>query len=136
MDMTGNRSRAWTWMTAVVLAHLLVAIVHGIAHTQAQVPLSPTQNLFVLLVILAGPLIGLALTWPAPRFGSWIVAITMAGAFIFGLVNHFVFVSPDHVAHVDPHWRPLFATTAVLLAVLELLGAVLAIRFARERKSS
>jgi hypothetical protein len=37
---------------------------------------------------------------------------------------------------VDPHWRPLFATTAVLLAVLELLGAVLAVRFARERKSS
>ena len=40
----------------------------------------------------------------------------MAGSLVFGLVNHFVFVSPDHVAHVDPQWRPLFATTAVLLA--------------------
>ena len=70
MDMTGNRSRAWTWLTAVVLVHLLVSIVHGIAHAQAQVPLSPTQNLFVFIVILAGPLIGLALTWPPIGSGA------------------------------------------------------------------
>src|SRR5262245_33770147 len=134
MKSTGGST--WTWLTATVLGHLAVSFVHGIAHTQANVPLSFAANLFVYVVILAGPLIGLALTWPAERIGSWVVAVTMAGALVFGLVNHFVLSSPDHVAHVDPQWRPLFTTTAVLLAVTEALAFGLAIRLARERSTS
>jgi hypothetical protein len=134
MKRTGGST--WAWLTAAVLAHLIVSFVHGAAHAQAMVPLSLAANLFVYLVILAGPLLGLALTWPAERIGSWLIAVTMAGAFVFGVVNHFMLSSPDHVAHVDPQWRPLFATTAVLLAVTEALACGLAIRLARERKRS
>jgi hypothetical protein len=123
-------------MIAAVLAHLLVSVVHGAAHARAQVLLSPAASLFVYVVILAGPLVGLVLTWPAERIGSWLVAVTMAGALVFGYVNHFVLVSPDHVAHVDPQWRPLFTTTAVLLAVTEGLACGLAIRVALERKKA
>ena len=123
------------WLIAAVLSHLVISIVHGMAHTAAQVPLSRAANLFVFIVILAGPLAGLALTWPAERIGSWLIAITMAGSFVFGLVNHFVFDSPDHVAHVDRQWRTLFTTTAVLLALTEVLGTALAIRLARERET-
>jgi len=50
-------------------------------------------------------------------------------------VNHFVFASPDHVAHVARQWRPLFTTTAVLLALTEAIGAGLAIRIARGRNT-
>jgi hypothetical protein len=132
--MSGIRSSAWKWLTAVVVAHLLISFVHGAAHAQAHVPLSRAANLFVYIVILAGPLVGLALTWPAERIGSWLIAVTMAGSLVFGLVNHFVLSSPDHVAHVDPQWRVLFATTAVLLAVTELAGSGLALRLVRERK--
>lgn len=131
-----KNSNAYRWLVAVVLAHLIISVVHGMAHTQAQVPLSRAANLFVFVVILAGPLVGLALTWPSERFGSWVIAGAMAASLVFGLVNHFVVASPDHVAHVDPQWRPLFATTAGLLAVAEALGAVLAIRVARERTLS
>jgi hypothetical protein len=122
------------WLIAIVLSHLAVSIVHGAAHDQAQVPLSPAANLFVFIVILAGPLVGLALTWPAERIGSWLIAITMAGSLVFGVVNHFVLASPDHVAHVAAQSRALFTTTAVLLALTEALGAGLAIRIAREKK--
>jgi hypothetical protein len=132
--MSKNGTSAWRWMAAVVLTHLVVSMVHGIAHAQAQVPLSPAANMFVFIVILAGPLVGLALTWPAQQFGSWVIATTLAGSLVFGLVNHFVLASPDHVAHVAPDWRPLFTATAVLLAVTEALGSGLAIRLARERK--
>ena len=59
--MNGSARRR-TWLIVVVLAHLVVATVHGAAHAQARVPLSPEANLFVFIVILAGPLIGLALT--------------------------------------------------------------------------
>lgn len=123
-------------MTAAVLAHLFVSIAHGAAHGGAHVPLSPAASLFVYVVILAGPLVGLALTWSAERIGSWLVAVTMAGALVFGAVNHFVRVSPDHVAHVDPQWRSLFTTTAILLAVTEGLALGLAIRVALERKKA
>src|SRR5262245_6863854 len=98
--MNKHRS-AWFWLAGFVLAHLGISFVHGAAHAQAQVPLSWAGNLFVYVVILAGPLIGLGLTWPAPRIGVWIIAIAMAGSLVFGVMNHFVLESPDHVAHVQ-----------------------------------
>ena len=134
--MGRNADPARRWLTAAVLSHLVISIVHGWAHAEANVPLSRSANLFVFGVILAGPLVGLALTWPAERIGTWLIAITMAGSLVFGLVNHFVFASPDHVAHVARQWRPLFATTAVLLALTEAIGCGLAIRVARERKQA
>ena len=121
-------------MAGIVLTHLFISIVHGSAHTNAHVALSTAGNAFVLAVILAGPLIGLGLAWPCRRAGVALIALTMAGGFIFGVVNHFVLSSPDHVAHVDPQWRLLFATTAVLLAVTEAFGSAFAIQALRERR--
>jgi hypothetical protein len=115
-------------MAALVLVHFAITIVHGTAHARANVPLSPAANAFVFAVILAGPLIGLGLTWPAQRIGACLIALTMAGALIFGFINHFVLDSPDHVAHVDPQWRALFTMTAVLLVLTEALASGLAIR--------
>jgi ABC-type xylose transport system permease subunit len=116
-------------LTAIVLAHLVVSAIHGVAHDRAHVPLSLWANVFVYVVILAGPLVGLALTWWSARAGAWVVALAMAGSLAFGVVNHFLLSSPDHVAHVDPQWRPLFTFTAVLLALTEALGVVLAAKF-------
>ena len=92
--------------------------------------MGPAATLFVFIVILAGPLVGLALTWRAARLGSWLIALTMAGSLAFGVVNHFLLASPDHVAQVDAAWRPLFAATAIALALTEGLGLGLAIAVA------
>ena len=119
--MTGNTGSARRWLTAAVLAHLAVSIAHGVIHSAAQVPLAPAAMLFVFVVIVAGPLVGLALTGVAPYAGSWIVGLTMAGSLVFGCVNHFVLASPDHVSHVIESWRALFAATASLLVVTEVL---------------
>jgi len=134
--MKGKGTQAWRWLIAAVLVHLLISAVHGLAHGRAQVPLSLAANLFVFIVILAGPLIGVALAWPAERLGAWVIAITMAGSLVFGLVNHFGLPGPDHVAHVDPQWRLLFGMTAALLAITETLGSTLAIRVIRGRSAS
>lgn len=134
-------------MTGVVFVHLVISFVHGAAHAQAQVGLSPAGNLFVYIVILAGPLIGVGIALPGlktgpaytsnrVRIGAWVVVVTMLGSLVFGLVNHFMLSSPDHVSHVDPEWRVLFGTTAVLLAVTEALGSGLAFGLTRERKLS
>jgi hypothetical protein len=135
LGMSRKNASGRQWLAAVVLMHLAVNLVHGVAHIEAQVPLSKAAGLFVFVVILIGPLVGLALTWPAARIGGWIVAITMSGSLVFGLVNHFVLAGQDHVAHVAAPWRPLFASSAALLAVLELVGCGLAIDFVRKRRS-
>ena len=129
-----NETTTWRWLTAAVLAHFIISLVHGSAHAQANVPLSRAGTLFVFIVILAGPLIGLALTWPAQRIGGALIAVTMTASLIFGVVNYFVLSSPDHVSHVEASWRPLFASTAALLAATEALGTGLAVRFTREMK--
>jgi hypothetical protein len=122
-------------MAAAVLVHLAISMAHGGAHNGAHILLSPAANRFVFIVILAGPLVGLALSWRAERPGSLIVALTMAGAFLFGVVNHFVLESPDHVLRVAAPWRMLFGTTAALLAITEVLGLGFAVRLIRQRNS-
>ena len=124
------------WLAAAVLGHLAVSVIHGTAHNGADVPLSPAASVFVFVVILAGPLVGLGLMYFARTLGASIVAVTMIASFVFGVMNHFVRSSPDHVAHVAPAWQPVFAVTAVLLAVTEALGSAVAIRILRTQALS
>ncbi|MEZ5316512.1 MAG: hypothetical protein R2752_03845 [Vicinamibacterales bacterium] len=114
-------------MAAAVFVHLIVTLAHGAAHAGAGVPMPPVASVFVLAVVLAIPLAGLALTRLAERPGAWIVGLALGGSLVFGVVNHFVLDSADHVARVATGWRPLFATTAVLLSITEAAGALLAI---------
>ena len=111
-------------LPAIVVVHLAISIVHGRAHAGA---------LFVYIVILAGPLLGLAVSPWRPRAGAWIVAGSMSGALIFGLISHFIIAGPDHVAHVAAEWRALFAVTAVLLAFTEAIGVGAGIWYASRR---
>lgn len=131
MTLHQPRDSGWTWLAVTVLAHFVAAIAHGVTHVGAQVPLSPLAAVFVFGVILAGPLVGLALSVWGVRTGSVFVAVTMAGSLAFGVVNHFVLAGSDHVAHVAARWQGLFAITAVLVALTEALGLGLAIRLAR-----
>jgi hypothetical protein len=128
--------RLWKWMATAVLAHLVTSVVHGAAHGGAQIPMSIVANLFVFVVILAGPVLGLALSWRAERLGSLIVALTMAGSLVFGVVNHFLLDSPDHVSQVEAQWRMIFGTTAMLLTITEMLGLGFAVRLIRVRRLS
>jgi Na+/proline symporter len=92
---------------------------------------SDAHYLFVgRLTTIFGTLLSLATAYLAARYNNIMDLLQL----VFGFVNHFVFSSPDHVAHVARPWRPLFATTAVLLALTEALGSGLAIRLARERE--
>ena len=99
MEKTGSRPD--NWLTAVVLTHLVITFVHGAAHQGAAVPLGLLGTIFVVLVIEVGPLAGLAVARFRPSLGGWIVAASMAGALVFGFVNHFILISPDHVSHVN-----------------------------------
>ena len=122
-----------TWLAALVIVHLVVAVVHGVAHGGAHVPLSPAALAFVIVVIQLGPLVGLALTFFQPRAGAAVVATSMAGALLFGVVNHFVLPGSDNVVQVDAEWRTLFSSTAALLALIEASGAIAGVVAVRQQ---
>jgi hypothetical protein len=131
MGWFGRASDGRVGLAVVVLAHLGVSIAHGQAHTGGNVPLSPAMAAFVYVVILAGPLVGLAMSFWRPRAGAWMVAGSFAGALVFGLVNHFIIPGADRVDHVTAEWRTLFTTTALLLFATEAAGVAIGIRVAR-----
>jgi hypothetical protein len=113
-------------LVAIVLVHLAVSILHGQAHSGGHVGLSLASALFVYIVIVAGPLVGLVVLRWRPDGGAWIIAASLGGALVFGLFNHFIIAGADRVDHVPAEWRTWFETTAVLLLVTEAVGTVVA----------
>lgn len=89
--------------------------------------LAPAEIAFVGIVIITAPLAGLALMWRRPVTGAAVVAAALGASLLFGLVEHFMLGGADHVSHVAAPWRPLFGTTAILVAVLEAAGTVAAV---------
>jgi hypothetical protein len=118
----------------VVVLHLLVSLVHGWAHGTASVAGNAASMAFVLIVIFAGPLVGLAWMWKNTVAGARIIGVTMAASLVFGLVNHFIIASPDRVDHVVAHAQTVFGVTAVLLVLSEAAGAVLGFSYGRSRR--
>jgi len=118
-------------LATVVVLHLIVTLVHGSAHNGAAVQQGAAAMAFIVLVIIAGPLVGLALMWLHPSGGARLIGITMAASLLFGLINHFIIPGPDHVAHVAAAWRALFGSTAVMLVVTEAAGAALGFAYGR-----
>ena len=126
-----------TRATIIVVVHLAVSLVHGAAHSGAAVPLSALQNVFVWVVILVGPLAALWMIWTGRPLGPELLALTMGGSLVFGIVNHFVIESADHVAHITSDaWRLPFQVTAVSLALLEAAGTAVGIRWAALKRAS
>jgi hypothetical protein len=130
--MTGNHRSPDGLLTAIVLLHFGVSVLHGWAHAGAVVPVSTVANIFIITDIVVAPLVGIGILWVLSiSGGAWLVGLSLTGALLFGVVNHFVLDSPDHVAHIVAQWKVLFGTTAVLLALTEALGAGLAFWRAR-----
>ena len=115
-------------VTLIVLAHLVINVLHGQAHTKLGVGLSNWQQAYVVLVILLAPLVALVMSWTRfARAGVWLLFVSMLGALIFGGVYHYIIISNDHVAHLPPgDARGLFQVTAVLLLVTETAGVLVA----------
>lgn len=126
------------WVAIAVVAHFIVVIFHGKAHTRLGVGLSYWQNLYVLLIVVFGPLLALALSlMRSVRADLWLLLVLMLGSLIFGAVYHYVIISPDHVAHLPPgEARGLFRVTAMLLLVTEAFGVVVAAMALRTREES
>lgn len=118
---------AWL-ITAVVVAHLIVNLLHGQAHTKLGVGLSIWQEIYVIAVILLAPLVALIISWTRyAKAGFFLLLGSMFASLIFGASYHYIIISNDHVAHLPPgEARGLFSFTALLLLITEALGVVVA----------
>ena len=121
--------KAARYAIQVIVVHALVSALHGAAHAQLDVPLSFAQNLFVVVVIMIAPLVAGLLLWRKQHLsGTLIFVCSMAGALVFGVYNHFVASSPDHVSHVavmaSGGWVIVFQVTAALVAIIEAFGCL------------
>jgi hypothetical protein len=114
---------------AAVLGHLAVSVLHGYAHSELAVALNSWQKVYVLVVITLAPLIALILLWlQRTRPGLLLLALSMAGALIFGVYFHYIEISPDHVSHLPPgDAQGLFRATALLLGITEAFGIIIAL---------
>lgn len=124
-------SRAAKYATAIVVAHLLINIAHGLAHRELRVGLAPLASIFVIVVVLVFPLVAMGFVWTTKkRFGLILLSLSMLGSLLFGLYHHFLAASPDHV-HSQPAspWGITFVLTAYLLLITEAIGAYVGIHF-------
>lgn len=125
-------------MLIAVLVHFVIAGWHGAMHELVPVPLSGMQTAFVAIVIVLLPLVGAGLSFSRFRLqGAALVCASLFASFVFGLVYHFIVMSPDHVSQVPAGaWRNSFVWSAVLVGLSEAVGAVIgAMEFRRLREA-
>jgi len=124
-------NRSVKYATAIVVAHLLVNVVHGLAHRELRVGLAPPASIFVIVVVLIFPLIAMALLWTVEkRLGLILLSISLFGSLLFGLYHHFLAVSPDHIRSQPlDAWGTTFVLTPYLLLITEAIGTYVGVHF-------
>jgi hypothetical protein len=119
---------------ALVLIHVVVSTLHGLAHQAAIVNLTTFGYVYVTIVITLGPLVAAGfLVTRKQKTGALLLVLSMFGSFIFGVWYHFLSNTSDNVTQVHGPWHSTFLWTAIALAVIELAGAVVGFRMFRAR---
>jgi len=123
--------------TVAVLAHVVIVLLHGVAHSSLGVELSAWQKTYAAIVIVATPLVAAVLLWTRHvRFALLLLAASMAGSLIFGGYYHYLAISADHVSHLPPgDAQGLFRLTAMLLTVPETFGVAVGLLGLRSVKA-
>jgi hypothetical protein len=114
----------------VVLAHIVINGIHGIAHQQLGVSISDFQSAYVFLGTLVAPIVAvimlLFLNKPMILLGgAWLLLVSMLASLLFGIVYHIVIPSSDNIFTVMQKpslYSVIFTSTAILLLIVEGVG--------------
>ena len=109
----------------IVLLHMLIAVIHSLAHSALYIYMSSWQNAYIFIVITLLPLVAAFLLWRRRKGGFLILFVSMIGSLLFGGYYHFIAPSPDNVAYLGDHaWTMPFQVSALLLAITEAAGTI------------
>jgi len=116
------------YLIGLVLAHFIVTLVHATAHFALQIIPAGIDLVFIVGVILIGPLVALVILRFNPPLAAGLLAVLMGASLVYGMVSHFLVAGPDNVAFIGSQtWTVLFVGTAFLLGVLEVSCLLVAI---------
>src|SRR4029079_1127944 len=74
---------------ALVIAHGVIAYLHGEAHTHLGVDLAPWQWAYVYSVITIAPIVAMILYWTRwAAAGAMLLGLSMVGSCLFGVYHH------------------------------------------------
>lgn len=120
------RSKVQRAVVGIVLIHVLVTILHGLAHGAIDVSATPEQSMFIGVVIILAPLVAvLCQLVGRSRLGAWMFLLSMMGAAVFGIINHMIIPGPDNVSQAPyTTWGSVFSWSALALAAIEGAGIV------------
>ena len=115
-------------VTGLVVVHLAATLWHGDAHRALEIGLPFIKNVFVIVVIVAGPVLAAALIWTRYEIPAlWLFTAAMLGALLFGAYHHYVLVSPDNIHHLPPgtaHEHASFISSSAAIALVELAAVL------------
>ena len=112
----------------VVIVHLVACGFHGWSHLYAGVPTTFAQNVFIATIIVAMPPLAAALiAFRKLQLGYPLLLSSMAGSLMFGVAFHFVVDTPDSFVNVCGVGARMFLVSAILLALVELMGTAWAV---------
>jgi len=111
----------------VVILHAGVTVIHAAAHFALQILPPVLDTLFILVVIVALPILS-ALFIRTAACARWSYLIAFAASFVYGALSHFVLPGVDNVISISASaWATIFQATTFLLAILEALGAAIGV---------
>src|SRR5213593_946234 len=117
-----------TYLVVTVLVHLAVVLVHSASHFARGILPPILDSIIISVVILAGPPITLLSLRKHRSVSLVVIAVFMAGAFVYGFNGHFYSEGADRVAlDIADSTTVLFVGTAAGLGVLEAIGLGLAL---------
>src|SRR5437899_9023320 len=85
------------YLIGLVLAHFVVNLVHATAHFGLQILPAGLDLVFILGVILVGPIVALIILRFNPPLAAALLAVLMGASFVYGLVSHFLVPVREHV---------------------------------------
>ena len=120
----------------IVSLHFLLVVIHGLAHQIIPIPTSILQYLFIIPIIVIAPVVAMVLL-QRKLFDAGMVLLfgSMLGALVFGIYNHFLVISPDHIDQIPAtNWGKAFQITAFLLMISEILGVSISLWGLRKKQ--
>ena len=114
-------------------------LMHGVAHAGQRVMLMPHWHWgYIIGVIFLAPILAAALLRIRyVRAGAWLLVLSTAGSFVFGVVHHFLVPGPDNALALPAgDWKLAFVVSAVLVALASGFGFLIGVRALRELSST